>query len=132
MCLFMNIIKQWPGDHEQDGSIPFVENSLTRCDRSPLHNIRCELRGIILLLHSYCCYTPGTLRIDVEIHPLLRKQFWDSQHWLKHVLVRYTWLLVVFFPWGPHFTVFSGQISQVCKETVAESSMTGGGVAKVE
>ncbi|KNA13879.1 hypothetical protein SOVF_112650, partial [Spinacia oleracea] len=26
----------------------------------------------------------------VEIHPDIRKQFWDPQHWPKHVLVRYT------------------------------------------
>ncbi|CAK9144480.1 unnamed protein product [Ilex paraguariensis] len=27
----------------------------------------------------------------VELHPDIRKQFWDPQHWPKHVLVRYTW-----------------------------------------
>ncbi|KAF5953555.1 hypothetical protein HYC85_006411 [Camellia sinensis] len=27
----------------------------------------------------------------VEIHPDIHKQFWDPQHWPKHVLVRYTW-----------------------------------------
>ncbi|XP_020977227.1 uncharacterized protein LOC107639590 isoform X1 [Arachis ipaensis] len=30
----------------------------------------------------------------VEIHPEIRKQFWDSQHWPKHILVRYTWLVL--------------------------------------
>ena len=29
---------------------------------------------------------------DVEIHPDIKKQFWDPQQWPKHVLVRYTWL----------------------------------------
>ncbi|GJW63995.1 hypothetical protein Tco_0115879 [Tanacetum coccineum] len=27
----------------------------------------------------------------VELHPDIGKQFWDSQIWPKHVLVRYTW-----------------------------------------
>lgn len=31
---------------------------------------------------------------DVEIHPDIRKQFWDPHHWPKHVLVRYTWLVI--------------------------------------
>ncbi|GKV02259.1 hypothetical protein SLEP1_g14715 [Rubroshorea leprosula] len=30
-------------------------------------------------------------RTDIEIHPDIRKQFWDPQRWPKHVLVRYTW-----------------------------------------
>ena len=30
---------------------------------------------------------------DVEIHPDIKKQFWDPQQWPKHVLVRYTWLV---------------------------------------
>lgn len=28
---------------------------------------------------------------DLNTHPEIRKQFWDPQHWPKHVLVRYTW-----------------------------------------
>ncbi|AEE78812.1 hypothetical protein AtNW77_Chr3g0206891 [Arabidopsis thaliana] len=27
----------------------------------------------------------------LNTHPEIRKQFWDPQHWPKHVLVRYTW-----------------------------------------
>ncbi|MCD9638025.1 hypothetical protein HAX54_021690 [Datura stramonium] len=27
----------------------------------------------------------------IELHPDIRKQFWDPQHWPKHVLARYTW-----------------------------------------
>ncbi|EPS71005.1 hypothetical protein M569_03751, partial [Genlisea aurea] len=27
----------------------------------------------------------------VELHPDIRKQFWDQQQWPKHILVRYTW-----------------------------------------
>lgn len=34
---------------------------------------------------------------DVEIHPDIRKQFWDPHHWPKHVLVRYTWLVIILF-----------------------------------
>lgn len=32
---------------------------------------------------------------DVELHPDISKQFWDPQHWPKHVLVRYTWLVLL-------------------------------------
>jgi hypothetical protein len=28
---------------------------------------------------------------DVEIHPDIKKNFWDPQNWPKYVLVRYTW-----------------------------------------
>ncbi|CAN6469781.1 unnamed protein product [Victoria cruziana] len=28
----------------------------------------------------------------IELHQDIRKQFWDPEHWPKHVLVRYTWL----------------------------------------
>ncbi|CAN6469780.1 unnamed protein product [Victoria cruziana] len=27
----------------------------------------------------------------IELHQDIRKQFWDPEHWPKHVLVRYTW-----------------------------------------
>ncbi|CAK7343604.1 unnamed protein product [Dovyalis caffra] len=47
----------------------------------------------------------------VEIHPDIHQQFWDAQLWPKHVLVRYTWFV---------------------RETVAESSIPAGGVAKIE
>lgn len=87
----------------------------------------------------------------LEIHPDIRKQFWDSQHWPKHVLVRYTWkeqsemdvtsgfyvlfgsgLLMTFI-----LTIYILQSSQdkfakFVMETVAETSMPAGGVAKVE
>jgi hypothetical protein len=28
---------------------------------------------------------------DVEVHPDIKKNFWDQQTWPKYVLVRYTW-----------------------------------------
>jgi len=31
---------------------------------------------------------------DVEIHPEIGKHFWDAQHWPKHILARYTWLVL--------------------------------------
>ncbi|RVX00739.1 putative ribonuclease H protein [Vitis vinifera] len=30
----------------------------------------------------------------VEIHPNIRTQFWNPEHWPKHVLVRYTWFVL--------------------------------------
>ncbi|CAN6897299.1 unnamed protein product [Brassica oleracea var. botrytis] len=35
-----------------------------------------------------CTLYPST---DLNTHPEIRIQFWDPQHWPKHVLVRYTW-----------------------------------------
>ncbi|CAL5335271.1 unnamed protein product [Camellia sinensis] len=87
----------------------------------------------------------------VEIHPDIHKQFWDPQHWPKHVLVRYTWEeqsevdvasgFYVLFGSGLLMTfILSIYILQSSRdkfarfvmETVAESSMPPGGVAKVE
>ncbi|CAA0830586.1 MACPF domain-containing protein CAD1 [Striga hermonthica] len=86
----------------------------------------------------------------VELHPDIRKQFWDQQHWPKHILVRYTWEeqseidvasgFYVLFGWGmilsfilAMFILQSSRdkIARFVKETVAESSMPAGGVAKI-
>lgn len=86
----------------------------------------------------------------VELHPDIGKQFWDPQHWPKHVLVRYTWEeqseidvasgFFVLFGSGLALSVILSiyilqssrdKLARFVKETVAENSMPGG-VAKVE
>ncbi|XP_052175305.1 uncharacterized protein LOC127790072 [Diospyros lotus] len=87
----------------------------------------------------------------VEMHSDIRKQFWDPQHWPKHVLVRYTWKEQSEIDVASGFYVLFGsgllttfvlsiyilqssrdKFARFVKETVAESSMAAGGVAKVE
>lgn len=87
----------------------------------------------------------------IELHPDIKKQFWDTQHWPKHVLVRYTWEEQSEIDVAAGFYVLFGsallmsvilsifilqssgdKFSRFVKETVAETSMPGGGVAKVE
>ncbi|KAL5550638.1 hypothetical protein UlMin_000814 [Ulmus minor] len=87
----------------------------------------------------------------VEIHPDIRQQFWDPQQWPKHVLVRYTWEerseidvtsgfyvlfgsgLVLSFILSIYVLQSSrDKLARFVKETVAETSMPVGGVAKVE
>lgn len=87
----------------------------------------------------------------VEIHPDIRKQFLDPQHWPKHVLVRYTWVEQSEIDVNAGFYVLLGsglllsfvlsiyilqssqdKLARFVKETVAESSMPAGGIAKVE
>ncbi|KAJ7961100.1 ATP-dependent helicase/deoxyribonuclease subunit B [Quillaja saponaria] len=87
----------------------------------------------------------------VDIHPEIRKQFWDPQHWPKHILVRYTWKeqseidvtsgfyvlfgsgLVMSFILSIYVLQSSREkLARFVKEAVAESSMPGGGVEKVE
>ncbi|KMT06562.1 hypothetical protein BVRB_7g157340 [Beta vulgaris subsp. vulgaris] len=86
----------------------------------------------------------------VEIHPDIRKQFWDPQHWPKHVLVRYTWEerseidvnsgFLFLFGSGLLLSVTLSiyilqsskeKIARFVRETVADSNMSGG-VEKVE
>ncbi|KAF6143477.1 hypothetical protein GIB67_029646 [Kingdonia uniflora] len=54
-----------------------------RYSGSDLHGVMAK---VINMPHSY-----------VETHPNIRKQFWDPEQWLKHVLVRYTWRITVKF-----------------------------------
>ncbi|KAI9073178.1 hypothetical protein K1719_044853 [Acacia pycnantha] len=89
----------------------------------------------------------------VELHPEIRKHFWDPQHWPKHILVRYTWKEQSEIDVASGFFVLFGsglalsfilaiyilqssrdKLERFVRETVAESSMPGGGVgvAKVE
>ncbi|KAL8517072.1 hypothetical protein ACS0TY_015344 [Phlomoides rotata] len=87
----------------------------------------------------------------VELHPDIRKQFWDQQHWPKHILIRYTWEEKSEIDVASGFYVLFGsglmlsfilsiyvlqssrdKLARFVKETVADSSMPAGGVAKVE
>nr|DAD25810.1 TPA_asm: hypothetical protein HUJ06_027278 [Nelumbo nucifera] len=56
----------------------------------------------------------------VEVHPNIRKQFWDPEYWPKYVLVRYTWeehsdIDVTAGFYALFGSVLSGQISKVCE-----------------
>ncbi|KAH7514740.1 hypothetical protein FEM48_Zijuj11G0122600 [Ziziphus jujuba var. spinosa] len=87
----------------------------------------------------------------VAIHPNIREQFWNAQHWPKHVLVRYSWEEQSEIDVNSGFYVLFGsglllsfiltiyvlqssrdKLARFVKETVAESSMPVVGVAKVE
>ncbi|KAL9258205.1 hypothetical protein AKJ16_DCAP15148 [Drosera capensis] len=87
----------------------------------------------------------------VEVHPDILKQFWDSKHWPKHILVRYTWEehseidvtsgLFVLFGSGLLLSVIlsiyilqssKDKISKFVRENVGESNAPGMGVEKVE
>ncbi|KAL7136088.1 hypothetical protein ABFS83_10G005400 [Erythranthe nasuta] len=87
----------------------------------------------------------------VELHPDIRKQFWDQEQWPKHILVRYTWEEQSEIDVVSGFYVLFGsglmlsfvlamyvlqssrdKLAKFVKETVADSSMSAGGVAKVE
>ncbi|XP_057474803.1 uncharacterized protein LOC130762909 [Actinidia eriantha] len=87
----------------------------------------------------------------IELHPDIRKQFWDPEHWPKHVLARYTWEeqseidvtsgFYVLFGSGLLMTFIlsiyilqssQDKLTRFVMETVAETSMSAGGVAKVE
>lgn len=86
----------------------------------------------------------------VELHPDIKKQFWDAQHWPKHVLARYTWKEQSEIDVASGFYVLFGsgvllsfilsiyilqsskdKLARFVRETVAETSMPGE-IAKVE
>ncbi|XP_059305240.1 uncharacterized protein LOC132056869 isoform X1 [Lycium ferocissimum] len=87
----------------------------------------------------------------IELHPDIRKQFWDPQHWPKHVLARYTWEEQSEIDVASGFYVLFGsgvmlsfilavytlqssrdKLEKFVRETVAETSVPGVVVAKVE
>lgn len=87
----------------------------------------------------------------VEIHPEIGKHFWDAQHWPKHILARYTWKehseidvtsgFYVLFGSGlllsfilSIYTLQSSRdkLERFVRETVGESSIPVGEIAKVE
>ncbi|PUZ64212.1 hypothetical protein GQ55_3G125300 [Panicum hallii var. hallii] len=87
----------------------------------------------------------------VEIHPDIKKNFWDPQNWPKYVLVRYTWEEQSEIDVAGGFYVLFGsglvlsfilaiyvlqssqeKLTRFVREAVANSSLPEGGVAKVE
>ncbi|PNY09675.1 hypothetical protein L195_g006230 [Trifolium pratense] len=87
----------------------------------------------------------------VEVHPDIRKHFWDAQHWPKHILARYTWKehseidvtsgFFVLFGSGlllsfilSIYTLQSSRdkLERFVRETVVENSIPVGEIAKVE
>ncbi|MBA0812731.1 hypothetical protein Gohar_026670, partial [Gossypium harknessii] len=62
--------------NRKSSEVPMIDMHL-RYSGGDLHGVTAK---IVDMPHHY-----------VEIHPNIRKQFWDPQHWPKHVLVRYTW-----------------------------------------
>uniref|UniRef100_N1QW12 Uncharacterized protein n=1 Tax=Aegilops tauschii TaxID=37682 RepID=N1QW12_AEGTA len=87
----------------------------------------------------------------VELHPDIKKNFWDPQNWPKYVLVSYTWEeqseidvtagFYVLFGSGlvlsfilAIYVLQSSQdkLTRFVREAVSDSSLPEGGVAKVE
>ncbi|XP_004492550.1 uncharacterized protein [Cicer arietinum] len=87
----------------------------------------------------------------VEVHPKIGKEFWDAQHWPKHILARYTWKEHSEIDVTSGFFVLFGsglllsfilsiyvlqssrdKLERFVRETVVESSIPVGEIAKVE
>ncbi|KAG2691112.1 hypothetical protein I3843_Q058600 [Carya illinoinensis] len=122
--------------NRKSSEVPMIDVHL-RYSGSDLHGITAK---VVDMPHHY-----------VETHPHIPKQFWDPQHWPKHVLVRYTWKeesdidvtsgfyallgsgLVLSFILSIYILQSSrDKLARFVRETVAESSIPGGEVAKVE
>ncbi|KAJ4704268.1 ATP-dependent helicase/deoxyribonuclease subunit B [Melia azedarach] len=116
--------------------VPMIDMHL-RYSGNDLHGVTAK---VVDMPHHY-----------VEIHPDVPKHFWDPKSWPKHVLIRYTWEEQSEIDVASGFYVLFGsglmlsfilsiyilqssrdKLSRFLQETVAESSMPGGGVAKVE
>ncbi|XP_077216733.1 ATP-dependent helicase/deoxyribonuclease subunit B [Tasmannia lanceolata] len=122
--------------NRKSSEVPMIDVHL-RYSGSDLHGVTAK---VVDMPHHY-----------VEIHQDLRKHFWDPEHWPKHVLVRYTWEEQSEIDVSSGFYVLFGsglllsfvlaiyvlqssqdKLARFVRETVAETSMPGGGVAKVE
>ncbi|KAJ6871580.1 hypothetical protein NC652_037052 [Populus alba x Populus x berolinensis] len=122
--------------HRKSSEVPMIDVHL-RYSGSDLHGVTAK---VIDMPHHY-----------VEIHPDIRQQFWDAQRWPKHILIRYTWKEQSEIDVSSGFYVLFGsglmlsfilsiyilqssrdKLARFVRETVAESSMPEGGVAKVE
>ncbi|GMJ08538.1 NO PRIMEXINE AND PLASMA MEMBRANE UNDULATION [Hibiscus trionum] len=122
--------------NRKSSEVPMIDMHL-RYSGGDLHGVTAK---IVDMPHQY-----------VEIHPNIRKQFWDPQHWPKHVLVRYTWEEQSEIDVTSGFYVLFGsglmlsfilsiyilqssrdKLAKFVMETVVESSAPGVGVAKVE
>ncbi|KAG9445480.1 hypothetical protein H6P81_016820 [Aristolochia fimbriata] len=116
--------------------VPMIDVQL-RYSGSDLHGVTAK---VIDMPHHY-----------LEIHPDIRKHFWDVERWPKHILVRYTWKEHSEIDVASGFYVLFGsglvlsfilaiyvlqssqeKLARFVRETVVESSMPGGGIAKVE
>ncbi|RXH81982.1 hypothetical protein DVH24_036323 [Malus domestica] len=122
--------------NRKSSEVPMIDVHL-RYSGSDLHGVTAK---VVDMPHHY-----------LEIHPDIRKQFWDAQHWPKHVLVRYTWEEQSEIDVTSGFYVLFGsglmlsfilsiyilqssrdKLARFVRERVAESNMPAGGVAKVE
>ncbi|OAY41624.1 uncharacterized protein LOC110623791 isoform X2 [Manihot esculenta] len=122
--------------NRKSSEVPMIDVHL-RYSGSDLHGVTAK---VVDMPHHY-----------IEIHPDIRKQFWDPQHWPKHVLVRYTWEEQSDIDVTSGFYVLFGsglmlsfilsiyilqssrdKLARFVMETVAESNIPAGGVAKVE
>ncbi|XP_022722999.1 uncharacterized protein LOC111280101 [Durio zibethinus] len=122
--------------NRKSSEVPMIDMHL-RYSGGDLHGVTAK---IVDMPHHY-----------VEIHPDIRKQFWDPQHWPKYVLVRYTWEEQSEIDVTSGFYVLFGsglmlsfilsiyilqssrdKLARFVRENVAESSAPGVGVAKVE
>ncbi|KAE8662772.1 putative NT domain of poly(A) polymerase and terminal uridylyl transferase-containing protein [Hibiscus syriacus] len=122
--------------NRKSSEVPMIDMHL-RYSGGDLHGVTAK---IVDMPHHY-----------VDIHPNIRKQFWDPQNWPKHVLVRYTWEEQSEIDVTSGFYVLFGsglmlsfilsiyilqssrdKLAKFVMETVVESSMPGVGVAKVE
>ncbi|KAL2330531.1 hypothetical protein Fmac_018112 [Flemingia macrophylla] len=116
--------------------VPMIEVDL-RYSGSDLHGVAAK---VVDMPHHY-----------VELQPEIGKQFWDSQHWPKHILVRYTWKehseidvtsgFIVLFGSGLMLSFILSiyvlqssreKLGRFVRETVVESNMPGEVLAKVE
>ncbi|GLT55318.1 hypothetical protein SLA2020_284520 [Shorea laevis] len=122
--------------NRKSSEVPMIDVHL-RYSGNDLHGVTAK---VLDMPHHY-----------VEIHPDIRKQFWEPEHWPKHVLIRYTWKEQSEIDVTSGFFVLFGsglmlsfilsiyvlqssreKLARFVRETVAESSMPAGGVAKVE
>ncbi|KAJ6403411.1 hypothetical protein OIU84_015336 [Salix udensis] len=122
--------------NRKSSEVPMIDVHM-RYSGSDLHGVTAK---VIDMPHHY-----------VETHPEIRQQFWDPQHWPKHILIRYTWKEQSEIDVSSGFYVLFGsglmlsfilsiyilqssrdKLARFVRETVAESSMPAGGVAKVE
>ncbi|XP_065853458.1 uncharacterized protein [Euphorbia lathyris] len=122
--------------NRKSSEVPLIDVYL-RYSGSDLHGVTAK---VVDMPHSY-----------VEIHPNIRKQFWDPQHWPKHVLVRYTWEEQSEIDVAAGFYVLFGsglllsfilsiyilqssrdKLARFVRETVVDTNIPAGGVAKVE
>ncbi|XP_020085994.1 uncharacterized protein LOC109708594 isoform X2 [Ananas comosus] len=122
--------------NRKSSEVPMIDFHL-RYSGNDLHGVTAK---VVDMPHHY-----------IEVHPDIRKNFWNPQHWPKYVLVRYTWeeqseIDVA----GGYYVLFGSglvlsfilaiyvlqssqdKLARFVRETVAESSMPEGGVAKVE